>query len=184
MHRPRLPAEQLALRLQQQKGDILHQEQQARLTAKAFFQDIRDCLQQAEAELLRNLDRQMLDFHEAAASTLKAVSRLKGSCDEDSLDNAMEVASCRVIHGSKVDPEQLRELLREVFFVKVGANHEDSRAELPSLAESRSSQPERMYSESAVERMQCDRDYYQRREEELMGKIREFESSRKGANIR
>lgn len=41
-----------------------------------------------------------------------------------------------------------------------------------------------MFSESAVEKIQCERDYYQRREEELMNKIREFENSRKGSNIR
>lgn len=54
----------------------------------------------------------MLNFHEAAASTLKIVGKLKGSSDEDSLDNAMEMVSCRVIHGTKVDAEQLKELLR------------------------------------------------------------------------
>lgn len=58
--------------------------------------------------------------------------------------------------------------------MKVGVNHEDSRVELPSLAESEASQQERMFSESAVEKMQCERDYYQKREEELMGKIREL----------
>lgn len=81
----------------------------------------------------------MLDFHEAAASTLKAMGKLRGSSEDDSLDNAMEIINCRVIHGSKVDQEQLKELLREVYFVKVGAHHEDSRVELPSLADSMAS---------------------------------------------
>lgn len=62
--------------------------------------------------MLRKLDKEMLNFHEAAASTLKIVGKLKGSSDEDSLDNAMEMVSCRVIHGTKVDAEQLKELLR------------------------------------------------------------------------
>lgn len=172
MH-PTPPADSLALRLHQHKALLMQQEQQARQAVSNYFRDLADCLQLAQTALLRDLDKQMLDFHEAAASTLKAVGKLRGS-SEDSLDNAMEIINCRVLHGSKVDQEQLKELLREVYFVKVGANHEDSRVELPSLADSLASQQERMYSESAVEKIQCERDYYQKREEELMNKIREY----------
>jgi hypothetical protein len=74
--------------------------------------------------------------------------------------------------------------LREVYYFKIGAFHEDSRMELPELAESQSSMAEKMYSESAVEKIQSERDYYLRREEELQNKIRELEVNRKGTNIR
>lgn len=42
----------------------------------------------------------------------------------------------------------------------------------------------KMYDEATVEKIQSERDYYQRREEELQHKLRELEMSRKGTNIR
>lgn len=100
----RPPAHSLPLQLQTHKALLMQQEQQARQALAAYFRDLADCLRLSEAELLRDLDRQMLAFHEAAAATLKAASRQRDSSDEDCLENAAEVINCRVIHGSKVAP--------------------------------------------------------------------------------
>jgi hypothetical protein len=42
--------------------------------------------------------------------------------------------------------------------------HEDSQINLPEIVESRNSVESKIYSESAVEKLQNERDYYQRRE--------------------
>ena len=127
----------------------------------------------------------MLQYHETASNTIKAIAKFKGSPPADQIQNALEMIKCKVMYGSKVDQEKLIQLLSQVYYVKVGVlPNEDSKLELPSLVESGINASIKMYEEDIVEKIQSERDYYQRREEELQHKLREMQLSRKGTNIR
>lgn len=56
--------------------------------------------------------------------------------------------------------------------------------EMPECGESRSVVNEKVYRESEIEKLQEERDYCERREQELKQRIRQLQSVKKGVNIR
>ena len=57
------------------------------------------------------------------SNTVKILSKLKNSSSEDTFSNASEIVNSQIYHGSKVDIAKLKELLREVYYIKLGRMH-------------------------------------------------------------
>lgn len=92
---------------------------------------MKDCIQTSESRTLKQFDEEVLSFHEAAAKLTKIITKLKGNSGPDNLANAEEMISSRVMHGSKVNAQELKELLSEVYYIKIGAFYEEKSAILP-----------------------------------------------------
>lgn len=143
-------SEDLVVRLQRHKGEIMKEEGRVKQQMKSFFRDLLDSIQSYEADIVRKFDQDILNFHESAAKTVNLLSKLKGNVPEETITSAEEALNCQLFAGTKVDGEKLKELLREVYYLKIGTTNENSKAELPEMSESQFSVEEKMYSEAAV----------------------------------
>lgn len=129
--RERLRSEDFVVRLQHHKGEIMKEEGRVKQQMKSFFRDLVDSIQSYEADIVRKFDQDILNFQESAAKTLNLLSKLKSTAPEEIFVSAEEALNCHLFAGTKVDGEKLKELLREVYYLKIGTTNENSKAELP-----------------------------------------------------
>jgi hypothetical protein len=104
--RPR--SEDLVVRLQRHKGEIMKEEGRVKQQMKSFFRDLVDSIQSYEADILRNFDQEILNFHETAAKTINLLSKLKGNTPEETIASTEEALNCQLFAGTKVDGEKLK----------------------------------------------------------------------------
>ena len=175
-------------RIKEDRVEMGQQEDRTRKNMDNYYQEVRELLDVCEKEAHNQLARELLDYHERSAELTKDMSKETLLPSPIHIELANDLLTLHITETPAIEMHQLANIIKRAFPVSIGNKKEPSfKSILQSLLHEEEGSEEAVdMSEVVIDKLQCERDYYQRREAELENQVKEMQEkmTRKGINIK